>query len=102
MMDHTLNFDANIKWAGNEEKAIGLFPDGSKAAVRFGSEVTTLEEVVYRLRERHKGDDLPIVLEAFGCEYDAACDAVFGGDQDKALAMLNAACAVPKAPEEHL
>lgn len=90
--------NSTLQWVGNEDKAIGFFSDGSKAAVRAGSDVITLEEVIYRLRERHKGDDLPIVLEAFGCDYDAACDAVFAGDHDKALAMLNAASAAPRTP----
>ena len=86
-----------IKWMGDEDKAVAVLPDGSKVAVRYGNEVTTLDEVVERLRAQHKGDDLPILLEAFGCDYDAACDAVFSDDHDRALAMLNAATAAPTA-----
>lgn len=82
-----------IKWVGDDEKAVAILADGSKAAVRFAGQVITLDEVVDRLHHREKGDDLPILMGAFGCDYDAACDAVFNEHFDLAESMLQEAVA---------
>ncbi|MDD5388970.1 MAG: hypothetical protein PHD37_06475 [Gallionellaceae bacterium] len=53
----------------------------------------TFEQLMGRLLAGEQGDDVPIVMEAFGCNYEAACDAIFTGDHQEAIAMLNAAIA---------
>lgn len=85
------------KWVGDEGKAVGILPDGSKVAVRFGNEITLLDEVIERLENHESGDDLPILLADFGCDYDESCDAIFGGDHERALQMLEIATATPGA-----
>lgn len=44
--------------------------------------------VLFRLACGECGDDIPVMMHAFGCDYDLACDAVFSGQFDKAIAML--------------
>jgi hypothetical protein len=37
------------------------------------------------------GDDIPVLMEVFGCDYDAACEAVFSGESWRALSLLDVA-----------
>lgn len=61
------------------------------------------DEVLVNLKDRiangERGDDVPILMELFGCEYDAACDAVCSGDKGLVMATLNAALAHASTPE---
>lgn len=43
-------------------------------------------EVAQRISCGEKGDDLPILMEAFGCNYDEACEQIFSGRHLEALA----------------
>ncbi len=75
-------------WIGTLEKAVAHATDGSKFAVRFGNEVTKASDVMARLSAGEMGDDLPILMEAFGCDYDSACDAVFSKNFDLAIDLF--------------
>lgn len=80
-----------LVWSGNHEKAFAIRLDGQVLAVRYGSQITLVSEVEDRIKRGEMGDDLPILMEDFGCDYETACDAVFGGDPALALAMLHQA-----------
>ena len=57
----------------------------------FQNEDQDLQELRARIAQGHKGDDIPIMMEKYGCDYDAACDAIFSENTEKALSMLDAA-----------
>lgn len=80
-----------FSWVGDDQKAVAFAPDGAKVAVRCGSETVKIEDLRVRLRNMEKGDDVPILMNAFGCDYDAACDVVFGDNFDAAVTMLEQA-----------
>lgn len=48
-----------------------------------------VEDIKSRLANGECGDDVPIVMEALGCDYSAACEAVFAG-KNAALTLLDA------------
>jgi hypothetical protein len=72
-----------------------------------GVEVTPEEreavatELMARLVNGERGDDVPILMELFGCDYDAACDAVVDGDKEIAKSLLNAALCAVSAPDRN-
>jgi len=95
------NYIANtndVTWIGTSDQAVATRPDGTKVAVRHGSEVAEANDVFERLARGEMGDDLPIVMEGLGCNYDAACDAVFGGKFEVASAMLRQAVKPAQGP----
>lgn len=47
-----------------------------------------LPELFQRLLNGEYGDDVPILMEDYGCDYDTACDLVFGQRFDEAIALL--------------
>lgn len=53
-----------------------------------------LEETRERIQQKHVAEDIPCIMSFAGCDYDAACDAVFNRRTDEALALLDAAQAV--------
>ncbi|AET95310.1 hypothetical protein BYI23_E001490 (plasmid) [Burkholderia sp. YI23] len=73
------------------ERAVQYDAEGRKLAVRFGSEICTFAELEERLHRAEKGDDVPILMSAFGCDYDGACDLVFGDQHTVALDALDRA-----------
>lgn len=81
----------DLFWVGNAERAVAFGPAGLKMAIRTGNEVFTFDEVQKRLQDGEMGDDLPCVMERFGVDYDAACDAVFGRQFQEAISLLNQA-----------
>ena len=62
-------------------------------AVKFGNEEIEVQTVFQRLKKGERGDDLPVVMDAFGVDYDTACDAVFNGRFDEATTLLRRAIA---------
>lgn len=86
-----MNPNTEWEWIGSVEKSVAFGPAGLKMAIRFGNEVTTFAEVEKRLLDGEMGDDLPCVMEGFGVNYDAACDAVFSKSLQKAVALLRQA-----------
>lgn len=56
-----------------------------------------IDATIWRIKNGAKGDDLPCVMAELGCDYDAACDAVFGEQTDAALALLDEA--IKKGPK---
>lgn len=48
----------------------------------------TVGELVDWIKKGYQGDDVPIVLEHFGVNYDLACDLIFSGQHEKALREL--------------
>ena len=82
----------DLTWIGDAERAVAFGPTGLKMAIRTGNEVVTFAEVQKRLQDGEMGDDLPCVMEGFGVDYDAACDAVFGRQFQEAISLLNQAC----------
>lgn len=51
-------------------------------------EPSLLPELFQRLRDGHYGDDVPILMADYGCDYDTACDLVFGKRFEEAIALL--------------
>jgi hypothetical protein len=86
-----------LQWIGDSERSVGMDAKGHMVAIRSGNELVTLNEVFARLNDGEKGDDLPILLKEFGCDYDEACDAIFGDDHARAIALLEAASQKPYA-----
>jgi hypothetical protein len=84
--------EADLSWIGTSEKARAVDVDGKVVAVRYGRSVSSLAEIIDRLKGGECGDDLPILMSDFGCDYDAACDAVFGQKHDVSIEMLESAC----------
>lgn len=94
---------AGATWSGDGDGAIATLADGSKVAVRIGAEEISLRAVLKRLNDGEQGDDLPVLMEAFGVAYDAACDAVFGRRILEAAALLKTAASVPlEASPSHM
>ena len=92
--------ESDIAWVESSGFSVGMAPDGSKFAVRFGNEISKAHEVFDRLSSGEMGDDLPILMEAFGCDYETACDAVFLQKFDVAIAMLKECVDGVFAPSE--
>ncbi|MGE8449227.1 MAG: hypothetical protein ACN6OP_01125 [Pseudomonadales bacterium] len=70
------------RWIEIDEKRAMLFGEsGNKLAFRTYNEICTLEDLLARLRAGEKGDDVPICMEGFGCDYDEACRLVFTGNE---------------------
>ena len=65
---------------------------GYKKAVAFGGQTHSLEQVVAQLLMGQATDLLPMLLHAFGCDYEVATQLVFGGNFKAALEMLLIAC----------
>lgn len=42
-----------------------------------------------RITREEQGAVLAVAMEALGCNYDAACDAIFSGDSRAALRLLD-------------
>ena len=60
-------------------------------AVSAEEKCAVIKSLKARLASDERGDDVPILMSALGCDYDAACDAVFSGKTDIALNMLEVA-----------
>ena len=72
---------------------IGLGPQlqGRSAHPAF-TDTLLASDVAERLARGERGDDLPVLMEAFGCDYGDACDQLFGGRHvDALVALANAA-----------
>ncbi len=82
---------AEVAWVSDGGKEVASLPDGTKVAMRYGNELVEVQDVFGRLAKGEMGEDLPIVMADFGCDYDAACDAVFGENFEAAAAMLRIA-----------
>jgi hypothetical protein len=52
---------------------------------------TEVVELAERIRRGERGDDIPILMEDAGCDYEQSCDLVFGGRNLDALNILGAA-----------
>lgn len=53
----------------------------------------SLKNLRDRLKEGHQADDIPCLMESFGCNYEAAWSAIADGDHKLALSMLDEAFA---------
>lgn len=81
--------DSGLRWEMvDADRHIGFDADGRRVAIRTGNEVVSLKEVLQRIDGHEQGDDLPIVMGDFGCDYDAACDAIFQARFDHARELL--------------
>lgn len=58
--------------------------------VTFEEQKLVLEHVKARIANGEQGDDIPIAMEALGCNYTDAVEAVSSRDKDAAIALLNA------------
>ena len=91
----------DVSWIGTSEKALAVDADGATVAVRYGADVVTVAEVLELLKDKHMGDDLPILMADFGCDYEAAAELVFSEKHQEAIHMLQqgsiASVAVNKA-----
>lgn len=81
----------DFTWSGTADLSVATLSNGVKVAVRFGTDEIAVQTVFQRLENRELGDDLPIVMEAFGVDYEAACDAVFNARFDEAITLLRSA-----------
>lgn len=52
-----------------------------------------------RITREEQGADLAVAMEALGCNYDAACDAVFAGNIEGAMRLLDEALQEHPQPE---
>lgn len=91
---------SGLRWETvGPDRYVGFDAEGYRAAIRTGNEVVTLQEVLQRIAGQEQGDDLPIVMNDFGCNYDAACDAIFQARFDHArellLSAVSATCSCP-------
>lgn len=76
---------------------IGLGPQLQGRSVQPAFLDTLLaSDVAERLARGERGDDLPVLMEAFGCDYENACDLLIGGRHVEALVAL-ANAALPKS-----
>lgn len=57
-----------------------------------------VRQVTARIANSEQGDDLPIAMKALGCDYEDACNAVFAGNREVAMSLLNAAIAETAKP----
>lgn len=46
------------------------------------------EDLKARIANGEQGDDIPIVMEVLGCDYESAHAAVVSGDKDAVMALL--------------
>lgn len=94
-----LKLASKFTWSGTSELSVAVLANGDKVAVRFGAggDEIEIQSVFERLEKGEQGDDLPIVMNAFGVDYDAACDAVFNEKIEEATRLLrNAVVACAK------
>lgn len=91
-----LNF-TDVTWSGTSDLSVAVLSNGEKVAVKFGSEEIGVQMVFQRLNRGERGDDLPVVMQAFGVDYEAACDAVFNGRFEDAAKLLRSAAGKPPA-----
>lgn len=68
------------------DKILCKMMDGLQVTLEERSAV--LESIKTRISNGEQGDDIPIAMEALGCNYDAACEAVACGNKDAAIALL--------------
>ncbi|WP_454727766.1 MULTISPECIES: hypothetical protein [Cupriavidus] len=80
------------QWIPNgPDKAILFDGAGKKLAVRTGNEICTLADLRERVYNGERGDDVPILMEDFGCDYELACELVFEGSSPSAGVLLDRA-----------
>lgn len=48
-----------------------------------------VEDLKARIANGERGDDVPIVMEVLGCDYESAHAAVVSGDKDAVMALLD-------------
>lgn len=79
----------------NDDQAVLCDAEGRKHAVRTGPEVCTLDDLLARIDRGERGDDMPVLMEMFGCHYEAAAEAVFEGNSIRARTSLLRAATAP-------
>lgn len=85
-----MNSPREHNWvAVSDETSINVDNHGYRVAIRFGTDIVRFDELRARLEGGEQGADIPCLMERFGCDYEQACDAVFGGDKSLAIRMLD-------------
>jgi hypothetical protein len=80
---------------------LGTRLQGKDAMTGWGERLTALD-VSERIARGERGDDLPVLMEIFGCDYDAACGMIFRGEHEQALSLfIEAAQGSALAVTEH-
>lgn len=60
-----------------------------KKEVSAADRFLVLDELETRIKSGGAGDDIPILMEIMGCDYELACQHVFSGNVDASLQMLS-------------
>ncbi|HEY0820838.1 MAG TPA: hypothetical protein VGD46_18765 [Rhizobacter sp.] len=87
--------DSRVWVPHNDDQAVLFDAEGRKHAVRTGTEVCTLDDLLARIERGERGDDMPVLMEMFGCHYEEAAETVFEGNLVRARSSLLRAATTP-------